>query len=215
MNFKNLVDDNALLYFFSKLKTLFASKTEVQEVAERVDGVIAEGGEPNKIDSITHNGNKLAIDNKNVVIDTVTEEFVNNAVQVSQRQQEQSLSEISAKQIALESSLQQEQAELVRLMLDNEKKQTAEQVQELINNSIADFTGIDFQIVDALPQSGTKGVIYLVDNAGGNTNSYDEYIYVNGKFEKIGTTDIDLSGYVLKSDVTIISNQRIDEIVAG
>ena len=59
-----------------------------------------------------------------------------------------------------------------------------------IREAIGSITGIDFQIVQTLPASGTKGVIYLVPNSGTNPNSYDEYIWITpsgdtGRFEKI------------------------------
>ncbi len=96
--------------------------------------------------------------------------------------------------------------------------QNATQVQSAINAALADITGIEFQIVQTLPSTGEKGVIYLVPNSGSGNNSYDEYIWItNGstsKFEKIGTTDVDLSGYVLRSDLVAITNAEIDTIVA-
>lgn len=96
--------------------------------------------------------------------------------------------------------------------------QNATQVQNAINAALADITGIEFQIVQTLPSTGEKGVIYLVPNSGSGNNSYDEYIWItNGstsKFEKIGTTDVDLSGYVLYTDLVAITNSEIDTIVA-
>ena len=96
--------------------------------------------------------------------------------------------------------------------------QNATQVQDAINAALADITSIEFQIVQTLPATGEKGVIYLVPNSGSGNNSYDEYIWItNGstsKFEKIGTTDVDLSGYVLRSDLVAITNAEIDTIVA-
>jgi len=96
--------------------------------------------------------------------------------------------------------------------------QNATQVQNAINAALADITGIEFQIVQTLPSTGEKGVIYLVPNSGSGNNSYDEYIWItNGstsRFEKIGTTDVDLSGYVLYTDLVAITNSEIDTIVA-
>lgn len=73
-------------------------------------------------------------------------------------------------------------------------------------------------VVDALPETGDESVIYLIahDGDAGN-NAYDEYIWIaaSSKFEKIGTTDTDLSGYLKASDVTAITNTEIDNIVAG
>lgn len=94
--------------------------------------------------------------------------------------------------------------------------QTKSQVLQAISNAVGDITGIDFQVVSSLPASGVKGTIYLVLNNGAGTNSYDEYIWVpsNQKFEKIGTTDVDLSGYVKKTDMTAVTNSEIDTMFA-
>lgn len=92
--------------------------------------------------------------------------------------------------------------------------QTASQVSTAINNALAGITGITYSVVQSLPQTGEAGVIYLVSNSGTNPNIYDEYIYVNNTFEKIGTTDVDLTNYVEFSDLTTITNAEIDTIVA-
>lgn len=88
-------------------------------------------------------------------------------------------------------------------------------VKKYIDDAIGGITGIDFQVVTSLPTTGVKGTIYLVSNSGSGTNSYDEYIYVSDKWEKIGTTDVDLSGYMLKTDMVAITNAEIDTITAA
>lgn len=93
--------------------------------------------------------------------------------------------------------------------------QTANDVNTLISNAIADIQGIEYSIVTELPTTGEAGIIYLISNSGSNPNSYDEYIYVNSKFEKIGTTDVDLSGYIKETDLVTITNEEIDIIVAS
>ncbi|MBO7732748.1 MAG: hypothetical protein J6S67_09355 [Methanobrevibacter sp.] len=60
-----------------------------------------------------------------------------------------------------------------------------------------------FEIVAELPASGDTNVIYLVPKSTAQTsNSYDEYVYINNAWEKIGDTDIDLSGYVTDDELT-------------
>ena len=66
-----------------------------------------------------------------------------------------------------------------------------------------------------LPSTGVKGTIYLVSSGGTSPNVYDEYIWVNNAFEKIGTTAVDLSGYWAKADLVAITNAQIDTIVAS
>ncbi len=92
--------------------------------------------------------------------------------------------------------------------------QTASEVQTAINSAISGITGIDFQIVTSLPATGTKGVIYLISNSGTGSNIYDEYIWVTNRFEKIGTTEIDLSNYYNTTNLLALTNQEIDTIIS-
>lgn len=87
---------------------------------------------------------------------------------------------------------------------------TTEFVTSAVAAAVGSITGISFSVVTTLPSTGAAGVIYLVSNGGSNKNAYDEYIYVNNTFEKIGTTAVDLSGYLKSTDVTSISTSEID-----
>ena len=93
--------------------------------------------------------------------------------------------------------------------------QTASQVQSAIADAVGDITGFDFQIVEELPGTGQKGVIYLISNSGTGQNIYDEYIWTGTDYEKIGTTDVDLSNYWSKTDLVAITNGEIDTIVGA
>lgn len=60
-------------------------------------------------------------------------------------------------------------------------------------------------VVEALPSSGiSDSTIYLVPNGASETNSHDEYIRVDGAWELIGTTEIDISG---KADKTYVNTE--------
>ena len=70
--------------------------------------------------------------------------------------------------------------------------------------------------------SNVYGTFFLVPNSGTAPNIYDEYIYtitdststpVTYGYEKIGTTAIDLSGYVQYTDITLLTNTEIADIV--
>lgn len=93
--------------------------------------------------------------------------------------------------------------------------QTASDVSSAISSAIGDITGIEYQIVEELPGTGEKGVIYLISNNGSGQNIYDEYIWTGTAFEKIGTTDVDLSNYWSKTDLVAIQNNEIDTIMGG
>ncbi|MDE6504874.1 MAG: hypothetical protein K2L42_03290 [Clostridia bacterium] len=61
----------------------------------------------------------------------------------------------------------------------------------------------DYQSVAELPSVGNPQYIYLIPNGSAGNNSYDEYMWIADKsaYEKIGTTDIDLTGYATKAEV--------------
>ena len=61
---------------------------------------------------------------------------------------------------------------------------------------------IKMQIVNELPTTGEEDTIYLVPNEGETGNNYDEYIYVEGAWEKLGgiQVEVDLTDYVKNTD---------------
>ena len=92
--------------------------------------------------------------------------------------------------------------------------------------TIGDITSFEIDVVDALPETGTKGHIYFVPKTTTDEkNIYDEYIWVvkesASAFEKIGDTKIDTDA--LKSEtlaevsanyiktVEVTSNDQTDE----
>lgn len=83
-------------------------------------------------------------------------------------------------------------------------------VDTAITNAIAGIQGITYEVVQTLPSTGEAGVIYLVPNSGSGQNIYDEYIWTGTAFEKIGTTDVDLSGY--QPLMTAITNAQINAL---
>lgn len=61
---------------------------------------------------------------------------------------------------------------------------------------------VQVEAVDVLPTEDIKeNVIYLVPNGSTGENYYNECMYINGKWEIIGTTEIDLSSYVTKEEL--------------
>lgn len=146
---------------------------------------IEEGAEVNEIDAITVNGSTVSITNKTAAI-TISMDLANYSNAVT-------------------------------------NFQNATQVNAAIQSAIAGITGISFQRVNSyadLPETGAAGTIYLVPNTGSAPNIYDEYIWcvvstnpdVYG-YEKIGTTAVDLSGYVQYSDISTLTNQEVTSIV--
>lgn len=69
-----------------------------------------------------------------------------------------------------------------------------------LKQEVAGLSSLSFEIIDELPAVGKEGVIYLVPNGGEAPNLRDEYVWVNGAFEVIGSTQVDLTGYVKDTD---------------
>lgn len=69
---------------------------------------------------------------------------------------------------------------------------TKEEVQSLISA----VNSVTLQKVESLPEPGESNVIYLVPKSGSGNDIYDEYIFIDGKPEHIGSTQVDLSNYV-------------------
>lgn len=92
--------------------------------------------------------------------------------------------------------------------------QTAKDVTDAINEAIGSLTGISFEVVETLPTRGKIGVIYLVAHSHGAGDNYDEYVWLekSESYEKIGNTDVDLSNYVTKNDITIMTEQELADI---
>ena len=92
--------------------------------------------------------------------------------------------------------------------------QTAKDVTDAINEAIGGLTGISFEVVETLPTRGKTGVIYLVAHSHGAGDNYDEYVWLekSESYEKIGNTDVDLSNYVTKNDITIMTEQELADI---
>lgn len=92
---------------------------------------------------------------------------------------------------------------------------TETQVDSKIRAAVDKITSFEYKVVSELPpeSDGVKGTIYLLRHGGNdNTNSFDEYILVDtytgtdgivymAHYEKIGTTDIDLTQYAKKTEI--------------
>lgn len=66
-----------------------------------------------------------------------------------------------------------------------------------VDNKLSTIPKFDVEPVDELPiENISTTTIYLLNVEGENPNLYEEYIYVNGAWELLGTAKVDLTGYV-------------------
>ena len=71
----------------------------------------------------------------------------------------------------------------------------------ILKEMIANLANLQIEIVDQLPSVGETNIIYLVKKSGSAPDIHDEYVFVDGKWEKIGDTEIDLSNYYTRAEV--------------
>lgn len=85
-----------------------------------------------------------------------------------------------------------------------------------INGNVISATpGIKLTVVETLPTEDIDtDTIYLVPKEDTETNNiYDEYIYVNNEWEKIGTTEIDLTNFYTKPETDKLLDDKADAII--
>lgn len=198
-----------------------ALKTSYDGAVTDVANIKKVGAEKNKIVGVKVNGTLLTIDSsRNVDVTVPTDSQIGTKIEgYGYQTADQVESALSGKGFQTAANVKStvegygyQTAAQVETKITNKGYQTSSQVQSAINNALSGVTGIDFQVVESLPSTGTKGTIYLVAHAHGDNDSYDEYIWVSGKnaFEKIGNTDVDLSGYLKKADITTLSESDLN-----
>jgi hypothetical protein len=192
------LDKSGLTLLISKIKTALGGKVDVvsgkglstndytNAEKSKLSG-IASGAQVNVIESVKVNGTKVEPSSKAVDISVPTK----------------------VSQLTNDSGFQN--ATQVNSTITGKGYQTQSQVQSLINSAVGNITSIRYEKVTSLPATGSNGVIYLIAHSHGTQDIYDEYIWLaeSKTFEKIGNTDIDLSGYVKSSELTAISTSDL------
>ena len=193
------LDKSGLTLLISKIKSALGGKVDVvsgkglstndytSAEKQKLSG-IASGAQVNVIESVKVNGTKLTPSSKavDVTVPTKTSQLTNDSGYQS--------------------------ATSVESIITAKGYQTQSQVQSLINSAVGNITSIRYEKVTSLPATGSNGVIYLIAHSHGTQDIYDEYIWLSETktFEKIGNTDIDLSAYVKKSELTAITTNDLN-----
>ena len=67
--------------------------------------------------------------------------------------------------------------------------------------AIGNLTSFNVEIISSFPASPDLHTIYFKQKTGTNNDTYDEYMYINNTWELIGSTAVDLSGYLQTTDI--------------
>lgn len=86
--------------------------------------------------------------------------------------------------------------------LTNYYKKSETYTKTEVDNLVDVIPKFSIAVVNALPTESIQNTtIYLVQSGSNTSNLYTEYIYVNNAWEILGAQEVDLSGYVRKSDI--------------
>ena len=188
--------------------TLLIQKTKA-ELAKKVDAVSGKVLSTN--DYTTAEKNKLAGIAAGAQVNAITTVKVNGTALTPDTNKAVDVT-VPTKTSQLTNDSGFQNATQVKATVTGQGYQTQSQVQSLINSAVGNVTSIRYEKVMSLPATGATGVIYLVAHSHGTQDIYDEYIWIadTKTFEKIGNTDIDLSGYVKATDLTAITTDELN-----
>ena len=196
------LDNAGVTQILTRIKSLLAKKAEITAIPTKVSQLT------NDSSYATTSGVDTAITNKLNTLDVTSEDVPSTVDEgeyfISSLSQENGLVKAKKAQFATQFTVNLEAAQSQGDVV------TLAQLSQSINTAVGKITSFEYKIVDSLPATteGKKGVIYLVAHSGStNQNSYDEYIFLPAegstaaRYEKIGTTDIDLTPYAKKTDI--------------
>lgn len=90
-------------------------------------------------------------------------------------------------------------------------KKTELMTESTVNSLIAKSTKLKKEVVTSLPSTGKDDVLYLKKDGNDANNSYVEYMWINGAWEIIGNTKIDLNPYAKKTDIKTELSELTDD----
>lgn len=101
------------------------------------------------------------------------------------------------------------------------KTVTPKAVHDFVSSAIAGVSSLSFKILTSEEYDAETGVptieseagfIYLVPITGSSNNAYAEYIYINEKWECIGKTEVDLTGYMKTEELVEFTTEEVNAI---
>ena len=159
----------------------YVTKDQISSFSRIAVGPLPETGEENTIYFTELDGNweeRIWHDNKFVIVGSNAAAFDNYYTK----------EEIDAKLTALENKIPD---------ISNYYNKSE------VNNLINSISTLSYKKVDTLPADPQTNIIYLVPKTDTESQDvYDEYLYVDGNWEKIGSTEVNLDGYVTTDALT-------------
>ena len=182
------------------IKTSFSNLCTVLKtvLSNKVDKVSGKGLSTN--DYTTAEKNKLAgiaAEANKTIVDSALSATSTNPVQNKVIAERIGTIETNVSAAATTAGNASESVAAVKKDLANYYKKTETYSKAEINNKISAIPKFDIKVCEALPDSNiSKTTVYLLKSSKEEPNNlYDEYIYVNSKWEKLGTQTVgDIEG---------------------
>ena len=96
---------------------------------------------------------------------------------------------------------------------------TAEVTKQYVDKSIAELTDMGFtpEVVGSLPTENIKtNIIYMLPAQTSEAeNIYEEWMYINNKWEMIGSTSVDLTNYYTKNEANAKLDTKQNKLTPG
>lgn len=91
---------------------------------------------------------------------------------------------------------------------------TKSEVNDAILAAVGEATKLGKKVVASLPSEGEDDIIYLVPASDPtDQNVKDEYMWIEGKWEKIGRTSVELTNYWSKEELEPMSQEALAAIL--
>ena len=201
------LDNAGVTQILTKIKSLLAKKAEITAIPTKVSQLTNDSKYQTNSEVDTAISKKIGTLNMNVADDTSTsgpgDYYINTLAQEE--------GQVYASRYSFTSKFESE----VKTARANGSIAGMTEVNNAINNAVGKITSFNYEVVSELPpeSDGKKGTIYLLRRTDKDyTNLFDEYILVDtftgsdgstysAHYEKIGTTDIDLTPYAKKTEI--------------
>ena len=96
---------------------------------------------------------------------------------------------------------------------------TAEVTKQYVDKSLAELTDMGFtpEVVESLPTENIKtNIIYMLPaERSEEENIYKEWMYINNKWEMVGSTSVDLSNYYTKDEANAKLDTKQNKLTPG
>lgn len=205
------LDNAGVTQILTKIKSLLAKKAEITAIPTKTSQLTNDSQYQNVTEVDTAISKKIGTLNMNTTDDTGDpgDYYINTLAQED--------GQVYATRYSFSSKFMSE----VEAAYNNGSIVNMTEVKKAISHAVGQITSFEYKIVDSLPavSDGKKGVIYLIAHSGStNQNSYDEYIFLPAdgstaaRYEKIGTTDIDLTPYAKKTEIPVAVSDLANDL---